>query len=308
MMYCPITYTPIADDEMYSPKGLRLLSPRLNMLKLFPYSAAEQRQEAALRANKMSIQGVQSKLSAKLNPSLNQFDLVNQGGTFIIKPESYLFPELPANEDLTMRMASLAGIEVPLHGLLRCKDGNWSYFIKRFDREMSHKKIALEDFAQLSGRSRDTKYNSSIEALSKIIQSYCTFPMLEHLKLFERLLFCYLTGNEDMHLKNFSLIRRQNKVELSPAYDLLNSTIVLRSPQEEFALPLRGKRNKLKKTDLFEYLAHDLLNLNQRMVNKVINRLHTCIPQWQDLIDISFLSPPMKKKYKALLQMRLQIF
>ena len=133
MNRCPITYE-LCGDLHYSARGLKLLAPKLTALKDLPYSAAELRQEAVNRASKLSIQGVQPKLSAIISVANQQFEIVNQFGNYIIKPPSDLFPELPENEDVTMRMAQVYGIEVPIHGMLYAKDQSRSYFIKRFDR------------------------------------------------------------------------------------------------------------------------------------------------------------------------------
>jgi serine/threonine-protein kinase HipA len=122
-------------------------------------------------------------------------------------------------------MATLIGLEVPVHGLVYSKDSSMTYFIKRFDRLGKTKKLAVEDFAQLSGGDRHTKYNISMEKVIAITNELCTFPKIELLKLFKLTLFNFLIGNEDMHLKNFSLITRGNNITLSPSYDLLNSTI-----------------------------------------------------------------------------------
>lgn len=141
-----------------------------------------------------------------------------------------------------MCLAEIVGLEIPVHGLIYSKDNSMTYFIKRFDRIGANKKLALEDFAQLSGEDRYTKYKSSMEKVAAIIESFCTFPKIEFVKLFKLTLFNFLIGNEDMHLKNFSLITRGSKVSLSPAYDLLNSTIAQKNAEEEIALPIRGRK------------------------------------------------------------------
>ncbi len=125
-----------------------------------------------------------------------------------------------------MTLAEIFGIEVPVHGLVYSKDKSKTYFIKRFDRIGHNQKLAVEDFSQLLGLDRETKYESSMEKVIWVVSTYCSFPKIEFVKLFKRTLFNFLVGNEDMHLKNFSLITRQDRVALSPAYDLLNSTIV----------------------------------------------------------------------------------
>ncbi|MBS4168454.1 Serine/threonine-protein kinase toxin HipA [Parachlamydia sp. AcF125] len=167
-----------------------------------------------------------------------EFRVVEKGGQFIIKPPHHLYEEVPQNEDLTMRLAKIIGIETPLHGMIYNIDGSLSYFIKRFDRSRNQK-IGVEDFSQLLGHSRETKYESSMEKVVSVIEKHCTFPMVEKLKLFKLVIFNFITRNEDMHLKNFTLISRENKVEMSPAYDLLNTTIIIQA-EEEIALPIRG--------------------------------------------------------------------
>lgn len=163
MKRCPITYESIPDEENYSRQGLRLLAPPLKALGPLDLSAHEQRQKAIDCVGKMSIQGVQKKLSARLNIKERHFDLVDTNGRYILKPPSDIYPELPENEAITMTLAATIGLEVPVHGLVYAKDNSMTYFIKRFDRAGHNKKLAVEDFAQLSGEDRHTKYKSSME-------------------------------------------------------------------------------------------------------------------------------------------------
>jgi len=302
MNKCPITYE-LCEDK-YSLPGLAKLSPRLSHLIDLPFTAQEQRREAASRSGKMSIQGVQPKLSAKLSVKNQEFQLVDSQGTFIIKPQSELFTEVPENEDLTMKMAKSFGIEVPLTGLVYSKDGSLSYFIKRFDRYGRHKKYHVEDFAQLTGNTRDTKYNWSMEKIIPVIENYCTFPLLEKRKLFRRVLFCFLTGNEDMHLKNFSLITRKNMIALSPAFDLLNSTISMAKAAEEMALPIAGKRSRINKADLFKYYGEDRLGLTGKTILSEIQNLVGQKDGIIRMIKSSFLSTAMQDKYTELIMER----
>jgi len=303
MNRCPITYEQCGNDK-YSKSGLSKLSPKLDTLNDFPFTAQEQRREAATRAAKMSIQGVQPKLSARLSAVNRIFEVADQGGNYIIKPQSDVYQQLPENEDLTMKMAAIFGIEVPLTGLVYSKDGSLSYFIKRFDRFGKNKKLAVEDFAQLTENTRDTKYNWSMEKLLPIVDKYCTFPLLEKRKLFRRVVFCFLTGNEDMHLKNFSLITRENKVEFSPAYDFLNSTISMGSAIEELALPLEGKKSKITETLLFQYYGKERMGLNDKILEAERRLAIDKRQQIEDLIEVSFLNEEMKKKYLELLKER----
>lgn len=305
MNRCPIAYEPLPDGVDYSAPGLRLLDRALRSLARLEYTAAEQRQEAIRRVGKMSVQGMQLKLSAVLRIKQGRFEVVDRGGRFILKPPSVDYAELPANEDVTMRMAAAVGIDVPVHGLVRAIDGSLTYFIKRFDRP-GRQRLPLEDFAQLTGESRDTKYNSSMEKVAGVVDRFCTFPVLERVKLFERTLFSFLVGNEDMHLKNFSLITRAGKVALSPAYDFLNTTIALPNSQEELALPLNGKKSKLTRNDFLQYFARERLQLNEAVLAEVLTRFREAVSRWRELLAQCFLSAEMKQKFLSLLEARAQ--
>lgn len=303
MNRCPITYEPLREGTNYSSAGLKLLNRNLASLALLPFTAEQQRQEGLNRAGKMSIQGLQLKLSAVLRISEGHFEIVDRGGRYIFKPQNQDYPQLPENEDLTMRMAVAVGIEVPLHGLLRSIDGSLTYFIKRFDRE-GRDRLPVEDFAQLSGESRDTKYDSSMEKVAGVVDRFCTFPAIERVKLLERTLFCFLVGNEDMHLKNFSLITRNEKVELAPAYDFLNTTLALPAAKEEMALPIKGKKSRLTRNDLLDYFAGERLQINERVLNDVLSRFAKATLSWRELLEQSFLSVNAKEKYAAILSER----
>lgn len=303
MNICPITYQPCGDKK-YSDQGLKLLSRNLTQLKDLPLTQEEQLREAAIRADKMSIQGVQPKLSAKINVKDEVFDIVDRGGKYILKPQNNFYPELPENESITMKLADLIGIEVPISGMIYSSDGRFTYFIKRFDRYGRNKKLSLEDFAQLAGKSRETKYDYSMEKLVTLIDTFCTFPAIEKVKLFRLTIFNFLIGNEDMHLKNFSLITRNNKVELSPAYDLLNTTIVVPKSQEEIALPIAGKKRNLSAKILIDYFAKEKLKLNDTIISQVLNKIYSEWNNWEKIINISFLSNEMKENYLGLMRKR----
>lgn len=305
MNRCPITYNPCGDNR-YSEAGLKLLSTELVSLKDLEYTAEEQRQEAFNRASRMSIQGIQPKLSAKLNIKEEKFDIVDTGGRYILKPQHQFFPEMPENEDLTMKLAGEIGLDIPLHGLLWSKDKTLTYFIKRFDRKGQNDKVPVEDFAQLAGLSRDTKYEFSMEKVIGLIDRFCTFPAIEKLVLFKLVIFNYIIGNDDQHLKNFSIITKDGKVKLSPCYDLLNTTIEYRKPDEEIALPLKGKKRHLTYEILVKYYGLERCELTTKSIDKVLETVASAIPAWKSLINSSFLSEGMKEKYLELLEMRLR--
>lgn len=311
-MRCPITYAVLKTGEnKYSVEGLKRLSPNLTNLNDFPYTTQEQLQEAKRLASKLSIQGVQPKVSVMLDVKQQSFLIAERGGTYILKPQNTLWPNLPENEDLTMRLAAFFGIEVPLHGMIYCKDGSLSYWIRRFDRPSlknpNKQKLSVEDFAQLSQEDRQTKYNSSMEKVAKIVKQFCTFPLIENEKLFRLILFNFVVGNEDMHLKNFSLITKGHHVYLSPAYDLLNTTLAMGiATQEEMALTLNGKKNKFKREDFIENYGQKTLNLPMLLIQKNLKALEFILPKWVDLIRQSFLSSEQQEDYIQLIHERIK--
>jgi len=303
MNRCPITYSPCGEDR-YSEKGLRLLAPGISNLKILDYSSEELRIEAFRRASKMSIQGVQPKLSAILNQKDEKFEITDKGGKYILKPQHQYYYQMPENEDLTMRLAEIIDLEIPFHGLIWAKDNSLTYFIKRFDRRGQNGKIPVEDFAQLGGLTRDTKYDYSMEKMVNLINKYCTFPAIENAKLFKMTLFNFLVGNEDMHVKNFSIINRDNRIELSPCYDLLNSTIEFTKQEEEIALPVRGKKRNLTEGILIDYFGKEKCELTTKVIDNILESISSAIPDWLNLINISFLNADMKTRYIELLNMR----
>jgi serine/threonine-protein kinase HipA len=276
------------------------------MLAPIDLSHEEQLRQARVRADKMSIQGVQPKLSAVLKLKEGKFEVVDRGGTFILKPNPPQYLEMPANEALTMTMAASAGIEVPPHGLVPATDDSWIYVIRRFDREGRSQRLHVEDFAQLSEATRETKYDSTLERVANIVESFCTFPALEKPKLAKLLLFCFLTGNEDMHLKNFSLIVRKGVVTLSPAYDLLNTTLVLENAREESALSLNGRKTKLTRKLWIDGYCSERLQLSDKQIKSILSDIVSALPVFHTLIDHSFLSTDRQKEYRAILDERIQ--
>lgn len=305
MPNCPITLEPVPEGRLYSREGLRTLHPKLVGLAPLELSHEEQLRQARLRADKMSVQGVQPKLSAVLKVKEGRFAIVDRGGRYLLKPNPPPYEEVPANEAVTMTMAAAAGIEVPAHGLVPAVDGSWVYAVRRFDRTGWTGKRHVEDFAQLSAATRETKYESSLERVAALIDEHCAFPALEKPKLARRLLFCFLTGNEDMHLKNFSLQVVDGTVSLSPAYDLLNTTLVLEDAQEETALPLGGKKKNLTRKLWLDYFCSERLGLSPAIVDDLSSDFRAAIPAWRKLLERCYLTAPKKKAYRELLDERL---
>ncbi len=306
-MLCPICYTP-CDRGDYSSRGLRLLSPRLDHLRPFPFDRREALQLAVDQKVKMSISGVQPKLGARLSLKNKCFEITNKGGAYILKPDNPHFPHVPANEAATMHIAGLAGAEKPLSGMIYDRNHQLIYFVKRFDR-LGKFKRAVEDFGQLLGLPRAKKYDASMEDLVWVVKKYASFPALELPRLFMLIVLNYLLGNEDGHIKNFALITdSKGVVRLSPVYDLVNTTILAagNSPVlEETALPLRGRKKGLTKLDFEEYLARKVMGLPLKIIQGIWRNLEQTLIRGANFIQTeSFLSAEMKLKYLFIMGMR----
>ena len=249
----------------------------------------------------IAVTGVQPKLSLQLEKSPDQaprLTLVGLYGDYILKPPSKEYPCLPENEDLTMHLAESVGIRTATHSLIRLSSGELAYITQRFDRH-NGQKIAVEDFCQLTETLTEHKYRGSVEKIGKLVRQFTTNKGYEQQRLFETILFCFLTGNTDMHLKNYALIENPlGQYELSPAYDLLSTLLVL-SDEEESALTINGKKNRLKRTD-FDSLAK-ALQINEKTVSAIYQRFAKSLPTWRQWIERSFLSAKMKEQYAHLL-------
>jgi serine/threonine-protein kinase HipA len=246
----------------------------------------------------VAITGVQPKLSLDLEKhkgELSRLTIVGLNGDYILKPSSKEYAELPENEDVTMHLAELVKIKTAKHTLVRLHSGELAYLTKRFDRE-NGKKIAVEDFCQLSENLTEHKYRSSIEKIGKLIYQFTANKGFEVQRLFELVLFSYLTGNADMHLKNFSLIENNlGEYELSPAYDLLNTALVISNDAEESALTINGKKSKLRLGD-FNLLAESL-KINEKSLQSIYSRFNKVLPKWIAFVQQSFLSKEIQENY-----------
>ena len=251
----------------------------------------------------VAVTGVQPKLSLKIEKHKNELSrltIVGLHGNYILKPPSTEYKELPQNEDVTMHLANLVKIKTAQHCLIRLHSGELAYITKRFDRNKKDK-IAVEDFCQLTENLTEHKYRGSIEKVAKTTHQFTTNKGFEVLRLFELVLFCYLTGNADMHLKNFALIENAfGEFELSPAYDLVSTALVIADDQEETALTINGKKSRLKKKD-FDALASNL-EINTKVLNSIYAKFENALTNWIDFIKQSFLSKAMQKNYIELLQ------
>ena len=255
----------------------------------------------------ISVTGVQPKLSIDIEKNKNEparLTIVGLWGHYILKPPLSDYPEMPEIEDLTMRMADLTGIQTAEHSLIRMKSGELAYLSKRFDRT-SMGKLHVEDFAQLLEMMTERKYFGSVEKVGKGILKYSSFPGNDLINLFQLVLFCYLTGNSDMHLKNYSLLRdEQDDIKFSPAYDLLSTKILLPSDEEEYAITINGRKSNLRRTD-FDKLAISF-GIAEKALTSIYNKFSMIYDDLEMLINKSFLTDSTKDKYINLIQERHQ--
>lgn len=256
---------------------------------------------------KITLPGVQKKLSLYLHTEKGQpprLTIVDTPTGFILKPQSPEFPQLPEAEDLVMRMADAADIATVPHALLLLEDGTLAYITKRIDRE-GKKRIAMEDFCQLSEKLTEDKYKGSYEMCAKLIQTWSDRPLLDVTNFYYLLLFSFVTGNSDMHLKNFSLIAdtSANHV-LAPAYDLLPVNLILEQDSEETALTLGGKKSKLSYKAFLELGMH--IEIKEIVIHNLIKKLQSLEPLFIQIINASFVSEEMKRDMRELVSERLQ--
>jgi len=254
----------------------------------------------------VSVPGVQAKLSMSLvkeakGKSDTRLTVIGAlGGQYIFKPPSDRYPEMPENEHVTMRMAETFGIRVVPSSLIRLASGELSYITRRVDRTETGKKIHMIDMFQIT--EAFDKYKSSMEKVGKALNSYSSNTLLDKIFYFELTLFCFITGNNDMHLKNFSMIESPSGWVLSPAYDLLNVSILNPDDEEELALTLGGKKKKLKR-EHFVQLGKGL-GLTDRQIEGAFKRIERDTLRAMEWIDRSFLSEGMMNGYKELLEKR----
>lgn len=254
----------------------------------------------------ISVPGVQPKLSMSLFENNNDQRLTvlgALGGNYIFKPPSADYPEMPANEDVTMKMAELFNISVVPHSLIRLSSGELSYITKRVDRKEDGSKIHMIDMFQVV--EAFDKYRGSMERIGKAINEYAENTLLDLLRYYELSIFSFLTGNNDMHLKNFSLIKADYGWTLSLAYDLLNVSIVNPDDEEELALTLAGKKKKITRKLLIDFGLD--LGLTQKQINGVFKRFNKSKNKTIGLIRNSFLSEEMQKAYINMLENRYKI-
>lgn len=244
-------------------------------------------------------------MDLKKEVGTERLTIVGLWGQYILKPQHDEFPYMPETEDLTMHLADLFKIRTSQHALIPTGEGKFAYITKRFDREKG-KKIHVEDLCQISGFLTEQKYKSSYEKVGKLISNYCSNKGLDTLNFFELVLFCYLTGNTDMHLKNFTLIHHSDRtISLSPAYDLLNVNLVFPDDTEELALTLNGRKRKITKSDFDKFGSG--LNLPEKAVSNSYTKFINSRENVEKVIQSSFLPEDWKVRYLEIWNKKISI-
>jgi serine/threonine-protein kinase HipA len=322
MPRCLYCYQPLNSDEkdFHSSCSKKIFGQ--SEVPVLPYSE-DQFEELASEIIKTSasVTGVQSKISLHLGKGKDAaarlhrvvFNITTRcnraaakglWGAYILKPPSQYYPQLPEVEDLTMHLAQIAKIKVVPHCLIRLQSGNLAYITKRIDRE-KNRKLHMEDMCQLTERLTEDKYHGSYEQVAKAIQKYSIYPGLDVVSFFEIVLFSFLTGNADMHLKNFSLFEQTNSgMALSPAYDLLATALVNPADDEDLALNLNGKKKKIKKSDFLA--AFNTFKLDEKQQINIFNKMTKAKQSWIETVKISFLSDEFKLKFIELIEDRFE--
>ena len=313
MNRCLYCYQELEEGQKDFHQGCARKFFGVEMAPILPYSRDHMSELArqVIRTS-ASVTGVQAKMSLNINrggknePS--KFTIVGLWGKYIFKPQSAKYPCLPELEDLTMKMAEVAHIRTARHTLIRLADGELGYLTLRMDRGQHGEKISMLDMCQLTNRLTEHTYYGTYLQLAETIKKYSSAPMLDVQRFWEVVLFSWITGNSDMHCKNFSLLDSGNgEYVLSPAYDLL--AVLLADPQdtEEMAMTFSvgGDKNGFDRNTFMTAFIRS--GIPSTVANKIIERMKSFLPKWEVLIDQSFLPDKMKSDYHLLLNKRIEV-
>lgn len=311
MKRCLCCYRPLHAGEIdYHPQCAKKIfgSPTAPVL---PYTRKDINDLAqVIVANSTTVTGVQSKLSIDLQQDNTggpqRLTTVGLMGRYILKPQTERFERLPEIEDLSMHLAEIAKIPTVPHALIRFVDGELNYITRRIDRTDDGQKLPMEDMCQLSGKLTEQKYQGSYELIAKIIEQYSSLPQLDKINYWQQVVFSWIIGNTDMHLKNFSLYSpRTDHYVLSPTYDQVSTKIVMPEDTEEMALSLNGFKKKLLVYDFREAMYST--DITKVVTNRILSDFSKFRDKWFTCIDASFISDDQKQSYKALIDSRLDV-
>ena len=297
-----IDYHPKCIKAFYGTKFAPVLSYRLDEMEKLAREAVEMSVTVPGVQPKLSLGWIKNNLENGHKDRLTIMDALE--GLYILKPQNSQYEQMPENEHLSMKLAALFKIEVVPSNLIRLSSGELCYITKRIDRKNDNSKIHMIDFLQIM--ELEDKYLGTMENLGKTIGELSVNTLMDKLRFFELTLFNFIIGNNDMHLKNFSMWLSVIGWVLSPAYDLLNVKIILPKDQEDTALLFGGKKKNFNK-GYFDRFG-EVLNLNQKQMNSVYKKLHIWLPNALQLVEVSFLNETNKESYKGLITERVNLF
>jgi serine/threonine-protein kinase HipA len=296
---CFICLQPITGDR-YHPRCVRELFGTSHVPSI-DVALAQLHTVALAMVGHTTLSGIQRKISLQLETKSRTLQVATEGGRFILKPQAQTFPHLPENEHVTMRMAERAGIAIPPCGLIQLKDETLAYIVRRFDRTETGTKLLQEDFCQLDERAPKEKYDGSAELCAKIVNRHASAPVACAAKLFRLMVFVWWTGNGDMHLKNFSLLRGEDgNYRLSPAYDLLSTRLVI--ADDLLALSVDGNKKNVTRRQWMTYAAH--CKVPPRAAERILSEIAAATEDCTAMIARSALPDEMKANYAALVRKR----
>lgn len=310
MEKCLCCYKPLKAGDVDFHKSCVRKMFGTSQAPILPYTRKEINELARVVVEKRTtVTGVQSKLSMDLEKdehgSPQRLTIVGVLGRYILKPQTESFVSLPEVEDLTMHLAEIAHIETVPHSLIRFADGELNYITRRIDRTSDDRKLPMEDFCQIAGFMTDQKYQGSYEYIAKLIQQYSCVPGLDITTFWEQVIFSWIVGNADMHLKNFSLMSTERgRYHLSPTYDQVSTALVMPEDTEELALPLQGFKKGIMSFD-FIYAMTDS-GVEQKAAERILQRFQKYKALWFECIDRSFIREEQKAAYKAIISKRLE--
>ena len=310
MRRCLCCYQPLHEEEQdYHPRCAKRFFGQASA-PVLPYTRKDINQLAQVVVeNRTTVTGVQVKLSMDLEHDAygraQRLTIVGVMGRYILKPQTEQFERLPEIEDLTMHLAEIARIPTVPHALIRFEDGELNYITRRIDRTNDGRKLPMEDMCQLAGRLTEQKYQASYETIAKLISRYSSVARLDLVNYWEQVVFSWIVGNADMHLKNFSLIsEKPGKYVLTPTYDQVSTAIVMPEDTDELALPLNGFQKKLLSMDFVQAMENS--DLTTQMAQRILNRLTSHQEKWFTCIDDSFISESQKSQFKSLINKRIE--
>jgi serine/threonine-protein kinase HipA len=294
-------YHPKCIKVFYGTKHALVLPYRLSEMEKLAKEVAEQSVTVPGVQPKLSLGWIKTELENGHQGRLTIMDALE--GNYILKPQNADYPQMPENEHLSMKLAELFKIDIVPVNMIRLQSGELCFITKRIDRNPDGSKNHMIDFLQIM--ELEDKYKGSMEMVGKTIGELSANTLLDKLRFFELTVFNYIIGNNDMHLKNFSMWLNKFGWTLSPAYDLLNVKMILPKDKEDTALMLGGKKENFNK-GYFDRLG-DALKLNDKQINAVYKRLQKWLPEASKLIDRSFLTEDYKNSYKELITVRTKL-